>query len=565
MKRIKLNNSISMDLEKLISSKLLIQANSGGGKSWLIRRLVEQAYGKVQIIIIDPEGEFSTLREKYDFVLAGKDGDTPAESKSAGLLARKLLELKVSAIIDIYELHPQERKHFVKLFLESMVNAPKNLYHDVLVVLDEAHMFAPEKDPSEATAAVIDLASRGRKRGYCAVLATQRISKLAKDAAAECNNKLIGRTSLDIDRKRAADELGITSKEEVLALRSLEPGEFFAFGPAISNEVIKIKVGDVKTSVPKAGSLMKVVPPTDKIKRILGKLADLPEEAKKEATTVKELKQELAISRRHRCPKITSQVDIDMAVKEATRMKDIEFMAQRDEWIKHMSTMFKVIKTIGETALAVKKPDLKARKEKIEKYKQLLTPTPVVKAPYNSKRILEKHIIESDEFVGEGDTTNPITGSEQKVLNALAWCESISLVASNELVAFLSGYKHCRSTGYTNPRGYLKNKGLIVYNRGSVSLTDEGRTIAVAPNAPLTQDELHRTVLEKIDGSERKVLQPLLEAYPEGISNTDLCAAAGYMHERSTGYTNPRGRLKSYGLIEHTSDGLIRARDILFI
>jgi uncharacterized protein len=68
---IKLNDEISIDLPKLIVSKLLAVANSGGGKSWLIRRIVEQSFGKVQIIILDPEGEFSTLREKYDFILCG--------------------------------------------------------------------------------------------------------------------------------------------------------------------------------------------------------------------------------------------------------------------------------------------------------------------------------------------------------------------------------------------------------------------------------------------------------------------------------------------------------------
>ncbi len=77
-----------------------------------------------------------------------------------------------------YELHHHERKHFVKLFLESMINAPKELWHPVMIVVDEAHVFAPEKGQSEAMDAVIDLATRGRKRGYCAVLATQRVSKL---------------------------------------------------------------------------------------------------------------------------------------------------------------------------------------------------------------------------------------------------------------------------------------------------------------------------------------------------------------------------------------------------
>ena len=120
-----LGKGVKMDLPKLIDSKLLIQANSGGGKSWLIRRILEQTHGKVQQIILDPEGEFGTLREKYDYILAGKGGDTPADPKSAAMLAKRLLELKVSAIIDLYELHPQDRKRFVRLFLEAMVNAPK--------------------------------------------------------------------------------------------------------------------------------------------------------------------------------------------------------------------------------------------------------------------------------------------------------------------------------------------------------------------------------------------------------------------------------------------------------
>lgn len=99
---IKLNPQTEIDLSKLIDSRLLVQANSGGGKSWLLRRLLEQSHGKVQQIIIDLEGEFSTLREKYDYILAGKGGDVPAQPKTAGLLARKILEMNVSAIIDLY-------------------------------------------------------------------------------------------------------------------------------------------------------------------------------------------------------------------------------------------------------------------------------------------------------------------------------------------------------------------------------------------------------------------------------------------------------------------------------
>lgn len=293
--KILLGNGVHMDLDKLIESRLLIQANSGGGKSYTIRRFIEQSFGEKQIIVLDPEGEFGNLRTKFDFVYCGKGGDAPVESRSAALLAHRLLELKASAIIDLYELPPQERKHFVRLFCEAMVNAPKELWHDVFVIVDEAHVFAPEKDQSESLSAIIDLASRGRKRGFCAVLATQRPAKLNKDAAAECNNKLIGRASLDIDRKRASEELGFSTKESVLSLRDLNPGEFYAFGPAISREVTRVTIADVTVKPPKRGVSRGTVPaPSATVKKMLAKLADLPQEAQKQAQTNSELRQELA-------------------------------------------------------------------------------------------------------------------------------------------------------------------------------------------------------------------------------------------------------------------------------
>lgn len=109
--------------------------------------------------------------------------------------------------------------------MTALVNLPKRLWHPVLVVVDEAHVFCPERGTAESGAAVVDLATRGRKRGLCAVLATQRLSKLRKDAAAELNNVLIGRTGLDVDMKRAGDALGLPTRSAGHTLRTLAPGE----------------------------------------------------------------------------------------------------------------------------------------------------------------------------------------------------------------------------------------------------------------------------------------------------------------------------------------------------
>lgn len=62
------------DVKQLLASRLLLQAGSGFGKSWALRRILEQTAGQVQQFVLDPEGEFATLREKHDYVIAAVNG-----------------------------------------------------------------------------------------------------------------------------------------------------------------------------------------------------------------------------------------------------------------------------------------------------------------------------------------------------------------------------------------------------------------------------------------------------------------------------------------------------------
>src|SRR5688572_24310880 len=82
-----------IDVQRLLDTRLLVQSNSGGGKSWALRRIHEQTAGKVQQIVLDTEGEFSTLREKFDYILCAPSGaDVVATPHTAALLARHLRE-----------------------------------------------------------------------------------------------------------------------------------------------------------------------------------------------------------------------------------------------------------------------------------------------------------------------------------------------------------------------------------------------------------------------------------------------------------------------------------------
>jgi hypothetical protein len=68
------------------------------------------------------------LREAVDMLLVGASGELPANPLHAALLARRLIQYKVSAVIDPYELKLGERRRFVKLFLDSRIHLPRELW-----------------------------------------------------------------------------------------------------------------------------------------------------------------------------------------------------------------------------------------------------------------------------------------------------------------------------------------------------------------------------------------------------------------------------------------------------
>jgi hypothetical protein len=353
--------AVPIDADKLVESRLLIAATSGQGKSWALRRILEQTHGHVQHIVIDPEGEFYTLREIFDYVLARagneRERDCPADVRSAELLARRLLELRVSTVVDIYDLKPDQRTIFVKIFLESLMEAPRSLWHPVLVILDEAHLFAPQSGDSQSGAAVADLMGRGRKRGFSGCVASQRFSRVHKDVAAMCKNVLIGGFTLDVDVTRAADSLGFVGREAAARIRELLPGQFFVQGPAFCREVRQVKIGAVQTTHPRAGQKAPLPAiPRSTIKSALGQLADLPAEVDRKLKTEADLRTELGkleaeISRRDReAAKSTINPQV---VENARRMGFEDAQRQFDKFLDDLKRKL----VFGPTPLLAYQPD----------------------------------------------------------------------------------------------------------------------------------------------------------------------------------------------------------------
>lgn len=570
---INLGENCNLDIERLIATRMLINANSGGGKSYAIRRFLERSHGQVQQIVLDLEGEFSSLREKYDYLLVGKEGEIPVSIRTAELLARKLLELNVSTVIDLSELRHPERITFVKRFLDSLVNSPKNLWHPAIIVVDEAHQFCPEKSKSESMSAVIDLMTRGRKRGFCGVLATQRISKLHKDAVAECNNQMVGRTGLDIDMKRAGDILGFTSKEDIRGLRNLKAGEFFVYGSAFEHDgVERIKVGSVDTTHPDRTmgiNAMESSPTPENIKRIMKDIVDLPKEAEEELRTtadlkkkVRELKTKLTISEnsKHK-PEMDKDKLKEMLQQARTQAstETLKVVAQNDaNYKKTIQVLEKKLSDIGRIIGQEVKP-MAVTEVKPQTY----TPEKVRYTPEKVRSMIGKPAQEESirpikELMSDQPTTEKksLKSGAMKMLGWLAGAYPEKL--TKERLATLSGFSVNGGTFKSYISALRKNEWIIGNN--DLIITEEGLG-SVEPVEIPSGIELLEMWKGKFKLGAGKMLQYLYEKYPSEITREELGDITGFEHSGGT-FKSYLSMLKKNRLIE--VNGGIKISDEFF-
>lgn len=578
--------ALKLDVDLLIPSRLLIQANSGGGKSFLLRRLQEQFYqAKVQTIAIDPEGEFFTLREKFGFVLVGEGGETPADVRSAALLAEKFLSLKVSAVCDLYEAfraHPMERRRWVATFLNAILDAPRSLWHPLVIIVDEAHKFCPQETPKagnqidrqiigDCKDAMIALSTTGRKRGFCPIWATQRLAKVDKDASAEFFNRMVGMTIEDVDVDRAADLMSVSRDEKQefrTSLRNLEPGQFYCFGRAIAHERTLVKVGPVETHHPETGTAAKnaeAPPMPEEVAKFLPQLSDLPKEAENKARTVaelektvrdlrKELKQQPVGELKIETVTVADPRAIDRAVIAAVKpyreiLRKIKQAADRADRSLPIvrGALEDIAAATGETVAIAEKSSLPA---------QVATPfiPPRPPAPRPQPRAITPQ---------NGDT--PLTGPEAKIMRALGELLSIGKNhPSKNMVAAWAGYSPIGGA-FGNPIGALRSKGFIDYPApGVVTLTEAGRA-TVGPCDQPDQEEIWRRIENTCTGPEQKILRALLDnAGQDEISKEQLAEKAGYSPIGGA-FGNPIGALRTKGLLDYPRQGVVKAAEWLFL
>jgi hypothetical protein len=137
----------TLDLEELLATRLLVQGNSGSGKSHLLRRLLEQSAPWVQQTIIDPEGDFVTMAERYGHLVI--DGEEHSE-QGLQLAGERARIHRVSTVLNLEGLDAENQLRRAAAFLGGIFEVERDHWYPMLVVVDEAHLLGMERRQAEA-------------------------------------------------------------------------------------------------------------------------------------------------------------------------------------------------------------------------------------------------------------------------------------------------------------------------------------------------------------------------------------------------------------------------------
>lgn len=187
---------------------LSIIGNKGSGKSHTLAVLAEEAHrNHLPFIYYDVNGDAASLRQLGDDVLVvGRaQSDTMRNAhyviddvvKSPADYIRLVLQDGFSLVVDLSGRAIEEKAYFFATLAEAHFEISESIREPVMALVDEAHIFAPQKRVRGKQVESLDMftaiMSDGRKRGILLALATQRATYLNKDVLFGMNVRLFGK------------------------------------------------------------------------------------------------------------------------------------------------------------------------------------------------------------------------------------------------------------------------------------------------------------------------------------------------------------------------------------
>lgn len=545
-----------------------ILAKRRSGKSYCARRFAEQLHhAKQQIVIVDPKGDWWGIRSSADgkrpglpiVILGGERGDAPLEPQGGEIVAKLVVEERVSVLLDLSPLRKRELATFCTSFLENLyrLKAQEIYRTPMMLIVDEADAIAPQKPQSgeeRMLGAIEDIVRRGGQRGIGCTMISQRSAVLNKNVLTQIQLLITLRTMSPQDLKAIeawVDVHGTKAERDTLmeSLPSLPIGDAWFWSPGWPTDVgifqrehvLPIETFD-SGATPKPGA--KRVEPKQLADVDLGainrQMADVV--ARHKADDPKELRKRIAELEKQKAPKPAAaapQPASDRELRLAVAARDKEWKGRFDQLQRaHHQLTARLAKIHEQTApftesITFAAPEPLTAGDATEPRPPALSPKP----PVNRQPVA---------VTPAGDLTN----SQQRILSTVAMLNVRGLEANRERVARWMDI-HPNGGRYGSDLGRLRADGYL----DGFLLTEVGRAIA-----DVGETGLAGALAALPDDSMRRTLQTIVDAR-RPLSREELAELLG-IHPNGGRYGSTLGRLRTLGVI--TERGPIAATAELF-
>lgn len=583
-----------------VTQKIAILGMSGSGKSYCMTKLAEQMLdAKAQVVIIDPKAEAWGLRLKadgktpaYDIpVLGGEHGDAPLRPDMGARVAELIVANDYSMVLDVSEFIPQEWAQFCYEFSTRLLQLKKQKKSAMCLMVDEAHDFIPQNPDEKGwvpkmLGAMQRLQKLGRALGIGMTLASQRPQDVSKKALNLCelwiNFQLVGTHERDATVKTIGERDREASKDLDALLPALEIGHAYVWSPrwlkAKGVYHVLPKVTFDSSATPEVGA--KAVEPRKlaraHLEALREELREVIEEA--EANDPERLKDEKAELRREverltreltkagKQPPPAEAQRVEVAVVKPAELKRFEAAIKRlDDIVSRVEILGRSVSAemskFDEACAAVAAQALQLTQalgratSAPPSLSLALRPTP---PPVPFRR--------TDGPPADNDL--PLTSSQQRVLDAVAFYESIGNFEPTNVQVGAVALMDATGGHFSNVVGPLSSGRLVVRAGGRMRLTEAGRGRTNAPAHEPTLAAYHNVLRERVrrmkSGSNRTVdvLDVIIRGGGREVSNEEIGRALGIDHTGGH-FSNVIGPLSTLGLIKRR-DGLNRPTEILF-
>ena len=572
MSKLRIAPGLALDADYVGGGTFALLAKKGAGKTYTGRVIAEEMWdARVPFVALDPMDAWWGLRADGEgpgipvTIFGGPHADAPLERTGGKLMADLVVDEGLSMVLSLVDLGSRSaERQFAMDFLERLYRRNSDLVH---LLIDEADLFAPQK-PQAGDQPLLgvteNIVRRGRNKGIGITLITQRPAVLNKDVLTQVDGLVAMRMLGPQDR--SAIDAWVGEHGDSAAARD------------IKNTLPDLATGECWWWVPELGVLEKVrvrrsrtydSSPTKKRgekKRDPKSFADVDLGAIQErmAATIERQKQEDPKELRREIARLQRELGKrPTEVKTETVTETVEVQVLDDA---HVEALRDLVDGLGEQAGKIigAANDIGTALRKVTGQGQrVAAPAAAPRQPSTPSPGRESSPAQREPAAVDG-TFGP-SPAQRRILNALAMLEAIGLTAPSKTQLALFAGASPKSSSFTNNLGALRTAGLIEYpTPGTAGLADAGRGLADATEAPSTVDELHEFVRGLVGPARARIIDALVDVYPDALPKDQLAERVG-ASARSSGFTNNLGSLRSLGLIDYPAPGYAAAAAVLFL